>query len=119
MLSPITIVLIALASIVFLFLLVETFVRKSGSKTILQSEVVKLEADKSYTVIFRKTPYSSLTSFTIKARPEHLNLATKNTYYNGRVEVYIQVSTAGITVYSAYLKNVIDFFPDEDATYAS
>lgn len=119
MLSPITIVLIVLASIVFLFLLVETFVRKHGSKIILQSEIIKLEANKSYTVIFRKTPFSSLTAFTIKARPEHLNLATKNTYYSGRTEVYIQISTAGMTIYSAYLKNVINFFPDEEVDSVS
>jgi len=114
MLDLTTIVLIIIAAGIALFLLIEFMVKKVGSKTIMQSEIVRLDADKSYTVLFRKHMFSPVTAFTIKARQEHLNLATKNTYYNGRTEVYIQISTAGVTVYSAYLKNVIDFFLEEE-----
>lgn len=113
MLNPVTIVLMIIAIFIIICLFIEFMQHKKDGKVILQSEISKLEVDQVYTIVFKKSIFSKTSSLTITTKQHHLSLMTKNTLYSGRTDIYIQVSTNNVTVYSAYLRNVIDFFLEE------
>lgn len=74
-------------------------------KIVLESKLRFLTPGETYEILYGWNIFGLTKRYSIIPQENHKTILTESTYYNGRVDVTIQVRAGSLIVYSASLRN--------------